>query len=40
MDMAIAGDELNHHRQQREPLRRAAEVTPPHGDTIKHQFQA
>ena len=40
MDMAVAGDELNHHRQQREPLRRAAEVSPPDGDTIKHRLQA
>jgi len=34
--MHEAEDELEDHRQQRQELRRAAEMRPPDGKTTKH----
>jgi len=36
IEMPEAEDELEEHRQQRQELRRAAEMRPPDGKTTKH----
>ena len=36
IEMAEAEDQLQQHRQQRQELRRAAEIRPPNGETAKH----
>lgn len=36
INMAVAGDKLNHHRQEREPLRRTPEASALDGETTDH----